>query len=156
MLKVAPCTVVRSYNHFFRLDGLLLFCLIMGLRSTSSAIRFGCYRFKNINYSTVWGFLRLHPCSNIFPQTLHLVFNFCFSHEYISNINLDKPSQNSLILRSWPPELGKVAKYWSRFSNLVIFMLFFAKEFSHDERRKNTIQGCSWRLELPISRWILD
>ena len=32
---------VRSYGRtskFFRLDGLLLFCIIMGLRSTSSAI----------------------------------------------------------------------------------------------------------------------
>ena len=43
MLKVAPCTVVRSYGrtvvhpNFFRLDGLLLFCIIMGLRSASSA-----------------------------------------------------------------------------------------------------------------------
>ena len=34
-------TVVPSYGHtskFFRLDGLLLFCIIMGLRSVSSAI----------------------------------------------------------------------------------------------------------------------
>ena len=34
-------TVVRSYgltSKFFRLDGLLLFCIIMGLRSASSAI----------------------------------------------------------------------------------------------------------------------
>ena len=41
MLKVAPCTVVRSYDRttrFFRLDGLLLFCIIMELRSASSAI----------------------------------------------------------------------------------------------------------------------
>ena len=41
MLKVAPCTVVRSYSHtskFFWLDGLLLFCIIMGLCSASSAI----------------------------------------------------------------------------------------------------------------------
>ena len=30
MLEIAPC--------FFRLDGLLLFCIIMGLRSASSAI----------------------------------------------------------------------------------------------------------------------
>ena len=39
MLKAAPCTVVRSYGRtskFFRLDGLLLFCIIMGLRSASS------------------------------------------------------------------------------------------------------------------------
>ena len=43
MSKVAPCTVVRLYGHkskFFRLDGLLLFCIIMGLRSASSAINF--------------------------------------------------------------------------------------------------------------------
>ena len=48
MLKVAPCTVgrtvVRSYGRtvvypkFFLLDGLLLFCIIMGLLSASSAI----------------------------------------------------------------------------------------------------------------------
>ena len=34
-------TVVRSYgriSNFFLLDGLLLFCIIMGLRSASSAI----------------------------------------------------------------------------------------------------------------------
>ena len=31
-------TVVRSYNQIFRLDGLLLFCIVMGLRSASSAI----------------------------------------------------------------------------------------------------------------------
>ena len=41
MLKVAPGVVVRSYGRtskFFRLDGLLLFCIIMGLRSASSAV----------------------------------------------------------------------------------------------------------------------
>ena len=38
MLKVAPCTVVRSCNQIFRLDGLLLLCIIMGLRSASSAM----------------------------------------------------------------------------------------------------------------------
>ena len=40
MLKVAPCTVVRSHGRttkFFGLDGLLLFCIVMGLRSASSA-----------------------------------------------------------------------------------------------------------------------
>ena len=31
-------TVVRSYIQIVRLDGLLLFCIIMGLRSASSAI----------------------------------------------------------------------------------------------------------------------
>ena len=47
------CTVVRSYGRtverlngrtskFFRLDGLLLFCIIMGLRSASSAIKGVC------------------------------------------------------------------------------------------------------------------
>ena len=42
MLKVAPCTVVQLYgctSKFFQLDGLLLlFCIIMGLCSASSAI----------------------------------------------------------------------------------------------------------------------
>ena len=41
MLKVAPCTVIWLYDRtskFFWLDGLLLFCIIMGLRSVSSAI----------------------------------------------------------------------------------------------------------------------
>ena len=49
MLKVTPCTVVQSYSctvlqlyshtsKFFRLDGLLLFFIIMGLHSASSAI----------------------------------------------------------------------------------------------------------------------
>ena len=49
MLKVTPRTVVRSYGRtvvwsygrttkFFRLDGLLLFRIVMGLRSASSAI----------------------------------------------------------------------------------------------------------------------
>ena len=41
MLKVAPCTVIWLYGRtskFFWLDGLLLFCIIMGLRSVSSAI----------------------------------------------------------------------------------------------------------------------
>ena len=36
MLKVAPCTVVHP--NFFRLDGSLLFCIIMGLHSASSTI----------------------------------------------------------------------------------------------------------------------
>ena len=41
MLKVAPCTGARMVisPNFFQLDGLLLpFCIIMGLRSSSSAI----------------------------------------------------------------------------------------------------------------------
>ena len=37
ILKVAPCMVVHK---FFRLDGLLLFYIIMGLRSVSSAITY--------------------------------------------------------------------------------------------------------------------
>ena len=43
MLKDAPCTVIRLYGRtskFFWLDGLLQFCIIMGLRSASSAIIF--------------------------------------------------------------------------------------------------------------------
>ena len=41
MLKVTPCAVIRLYGRatkFFGLDGLLLFCIVMGLRSASSAI----------------------------------------------------------------------------------------------------------------------
>ena len=50
MLKVAPCTVgcifVQSYcctSKFFQLDGLLLFCIIMGLHSAGSAIKVMCW-----------------------------------------------------------------------------------------------------------------
>ena len=42
LLKVAPCMAIRSYGRtskFFRLDGLLQFCIIMGLRSASSALK---------------------------------------------------------------------------------------------------------------------
>ena len=45
------CTVVRSYGRatkFFRLDGLLLFRIVMGLRSASSAITNITYYKQNI------------------------------------------------------------------------------------------------------------
>ena len=61
MLKVASCMVVRSYGRtavwaygrttkFFWLDGLLLFCIIMGLHSASSAINhiFSCEWIRNL------------------------------------------------------------------------------------------------------------
>ena len=51
ILNVAPCTVVRSYgrtSEFFRLDGLLLLCIIMGLRSACSAI-------NGYKVSVLWG-----------------------------------------------------------------------------------------------------
>ena len=41
MLQVAPCTVVQLYGRttkFFRLDGLLLFRIVMGLRWSSDNI----------------------------------------------------------------------------------------------------------------------
>ena len=50
MLKVAPCTVLQLYSRtskFFWLDGLLLFCIIMGLRSASSAIISWTIRLQN-------------------------------------------------------------------------------------------------------------
>ena len=62
MLKVAPCTVVRSYGRMgvlsynqIWLDGLLLFCIIMGLRSASSAINhiFSCEWIRNLKL-TKW------------------------------------------------------------------------------------------------------
>ena len=56
MLKVAPCTVVQSYGHtvvqlychtskFFRLDGFLLFCIIMGLSYAfgNVSVKQGCH-----------------------------------------------------------------------------------------------------------------
>ena len=50
MLKVGPCTVGRMVvqlycctSKLFQLDGLLLFCIIMGLRSASSAIKVMCW-----------------------------------------------------------------------------------------------------------------
>ena len=57
MLKVAPCTVVQSYGHMgvlsynqIWLDGLLLFCIIIGLRSASSAMNhiFSCEWIRNL------------------------------------------------------------------------------------------------------------
>ena len=42
----------RSYSctsKFFRLDGLLLFCIIMGLRSVSSTINRGCDAIDHTN-----------------------------------------------------------------------------------------------------------
>ena len=43
MVQVAPCTVGCTVIHpnFFQLDGLLLFHIIMGLSSASSAIKLG-------------------------------------------------------------------------------------------------------------------
>ena len=56
MLKVAPCMVVQSCGHtskFFWLDGLLVFCLIMGLRSASCVI--------NLNPKEIRTFIRVSP-----------------------------------------------------------------------------------------------
>ena len=44
--------VVWSYSHtckFFQLDGLLLFCIIMGLRSASSAIKWPKKSMENMH-----------------------------------------------------------------------------------------------------------
>ena len=41
VVRLYGCTVIRLHGRtskFFGLDGLLLFCIIMGLRSASSAI----------------------------------------------------------------------------------------------------------------------
>ena len=66
MLKVAPCTVSRTVgrlysctSNFFRLDGLLLFCIIMGLCYVSSAIivnfyhHFPCLTFNSMTSQTL-------------------------------------------------------------------------------------------------------
>ena len=51
MLKVAPCMVGHTVVHpnFFWLDGLLLFCIIMGLHSVSFAINRGCEAIDHMN-----------------------------------------------------------------------------------------------------------
>ena len=69
MLKVAPCTVVRLYGRkskFFPLDGLLLFCIIMGLRSASSAIKT----------------IQVRKISLLDQGLLSFVDHFLFSHEF--------------------------------------------------------------------------
>ena len=60
MLKVAPCTVVRSYSRttkFFGLMGYYYFVIVMGLRSASSAItigfRYALEMYIMYNFSTV-------------------------------------------------------------------------------------------------------
>ena len=63
MLKVAPCTVVRSYGrtvvqpNFFGLMGYYYFVIVMGLRSASSAItigfRYALEMYIMYNFSTV-------------------------------------------------------------------------------------------------------
>ena len=69
MLKVAPCTVVRSYGRttkFFRLDGLLLFCIVMGLRSASSAINSKGYRETRVDFcSDMWNLGVIYEKKNI-------------------------------------------------------------------------------------------
>ena len=75
-------TVVRSYGRttkFFRLDGLLLFCIVMGLRSASSSIintrqsenftefppRDSLKPLKNIESQTVPFVLICYQCSRV-------------------------------------------------------------------------------------------
>ena len=63
MLKVAPCTVVRSYGrtvvqpNFFGLMGYYYFVIVMGLCSASSAItigfRYALEMYIMYNFSTV-------------------------------------------------------------------------------------------------------
>ena len=63
MLKVAPCTVVRSYGrtvvqpNFFGLMGYYYFVIVMGLRSASSTItigfRYALEMYIMYNFSTV-------------------------------------------------------------------------------------------------------
>ena len=60
LLKVEPCTVVWLYSRtskFFQLDGLLLFCIIMGLCSASSTIS-----ILSIMYVVVYIIIFSCPC----------------------------------------------------------------------------------------------
>ena len=67
-------TVIRSYGRttkFFCLDGLLLFRIVMGLRSASSAIRFIVYKCKmegqNLNFTGVQSYRKFHYWHAIIP-----------------------------------------------------------------------------------------
>ena len=65
MLKVAPCMVVQSCgltSKFFWLDGLLVFCIIMGLCSASSVI--------NVNPKEIRTFIRV---VSVFPLHIYAV-----------------------------------------------------------------------------------
>ena len=75
-----PQTSVREINSnsrtskFFRFDGLLLFCIIMGLRSASSAIiLFSCL---NRNISLVRVYWRYNRVSNAFHSKI--TWNYIF------------------------------------------------------------------------------
>ena len=71
MLKVAPCTVVRSYSRttkFFGLDGLQLFCIVMGLRSESSAITFRTLLHLGPNFITFRTLLHSGQLLHLGPQ----------------------------------------------------------------------------------------
>ena len=82
VLKVAPCTlytVIQSYSHmvirlyghtskFFQLDGLLLFCIIMGLRSASSAKIVSVRELTgNTGTTSMWLFNMMDGKSGSFP-----------------------------------------------------------------------------------------
>ena len=56
------CTAMRSYIQIFWLDGLLVFCLIMGLRSASSVI--------NVNPKEIRTFIRV---VSVFPLHIYAV-----------------------------------------------------------------------------------
>ena len=69
MIKVAPCTVVQLYIQIFWLDGLLLFCIIMGLRSASSAINQSLKKTLKAHFQP-WCNARRDPisCNTKFPD----------------------------------------------------------------------------------------
>ena len=82
VLKVAPCTlytvirsygrmVIRLYGHtskFFQLDGLLLFCIIMGLRSASSTKIMSVRELTgNTGTTSMWLFNMMDGKSGSFP-----------------------------------------------------------------------------------------
>ena len=92
MLKVASCTVghmvVRSYGRkskFFQLDGLLLFGIIMGLCSASSAVREYDFLFITIHY-LMSSWLSDSNIINITNLSLVVLFEGMLMHSYSCQI----------------------------------------------------------------------
>ena len=90
MLKVAPCAVVRSEGRtskFFRLDGLLLFRIVIGLRSASSAImQIGLRKeFLKLTFRALTH--RQNVSSSLFPHQRSTIVSL---ETYLLNSRIDR------------------------------------------------------------------
>ena len=86
MLKVAPCTVVRSYGRttkFLGLDGLLLFCIVTPLlewfsKRTGTSFQNGA-RSKNVDKKLGRERRRVENDENDHPGFIKITITFEFS-----------------------------------------------------------------------------